>query len=241
MTARLVGRPVKLVLRREQMYGPVGHRPPTRQTLRDGALTAIGRHTKTASSAFDDFFEPASNISHKLYASPAIGTSHEAVRLDTGTPLFMRAPGEATGSIALESAMDEMAQACGMGSLAFRLKNYAEVEPISGKPFSSKALRDCYDDPILSHDLLCRPCRGTTDFPAAPIRNRTLSDLAPRRRHMPRQRRASAGPDLEVVAVRLAADRKPDRLHRGGIATIAAQHPLEIDRIRLPEARVQHA
>jgi xanthine dehydrogenase YagR molybdenum-binding subunit len=56
----------------------------------------------------------------------------------------MRAPGEATGSIALESAIDEMAQACGMDPLAFRLKNYAEVEPISGKPFSSKELRECY-------------------------------------------------------------------------------------------------
>jgi len=149
MAARLVGRPVKLVLRREQMYGPVGHRPPTRQTLRlgsdrDGALTAIDHHTKTASSTFDDFFEPASDVSHTLYASPAIATSHEAVRLDTGTPLFMRAPGEATGSIALESAIDEMAHSCGMDPLAFRLRNYAEVEPISGKPFSSKALRDCY-------------------------------------------------------------------------------------------------
>ncbi|MDB5392821.1 MAG: aldehyde oxidase and xanthine dehydrogenase molybdopterin binding protein [Rhodospirillales bacterium] len=149
MAARLVGRPVKLVLRREQMFGPVGHRAPTRQTVRmgsdsDGALTAIDHHTKTASSTFDDFFEPASDISHTLYASPAISTSHEAVRLDTGTPLFMRAPGEATGSIALESAIDEMAEACGMDPLAFRLKNYAEVEPISGKPFSSKALRDCY-------------------------------------------------------------------------------------------------
>jgi xanthine dehydrogenase YagR molybdenum-binding subunit len=149
MAARLVGRPIKLVLRREQMFGPVGHRAPTRQTLRmgadrDGALTAIDHHTKTASSTFDDFFEPASDASHTLYASPAIATSHEAVRLDTGTPLFMRAPGEATGSIALESAIDEMAHACGMDPLAFRIKNYAEVEPISGRPFSSKALRDCY-------------------------------------------------------------------------------------------------
>ena len=56
----------------------------------------------------------------------------------------MRAPGEATGSVALESAIDEMAYACGMDPLAFRLKNYAEVEPISSKPFSSKALRECY-------------------------------------------------------------------------------------------------
>src|SRR3984885_4368623 len=56
----------------------------------------------------------------------------------------MRAPGEATGSIALESAIDEAAWACGMDPLAFRIRNYAEVEPISGKPFSSKALRQCY-------------------------------------------------------------------------------------------------
>jgi xanthine dehydrogenase YagR molybdenum-binding subunit len=66
------------------------------------------------------------------------------VRIDTGTPLFMRAPGEAPGSIALESAIDEAAAACGMDPLAFRLNNYAEIEPISGKPFSSKALRECY-------------------------------------------------------------------------------------------------
>ena len=85
MAARMVGRPVKLVLRREQMFGPVGHRAPTRQTLRmgaddDGKLTALDHRTKTASSSFDDFFEPASDASHTLYASPAIATSHEAVR-----------------------------------------------------------------------------------------------------------------------------------------------------------------
>jgi xanthine dehydrogenase YagR molybdenum-binding subunit len=149
IAARAVGKPVKLVLGREQMFGPVGHRPPTRQTLRmgvdnEGHLTALEHHTKTSSSTFDDFFEPASVISRVLYASPAISTSHEAVRVDTGTPFFQRAPGEASGSVALESAIDEMAQACGMDPLTFRLKNYAEVEPISGKPFSSKALRECY-------------------------------------------------------------------------------------------------
>src|SRR5262249_31723597 len=151
MAARMVGRPVTLVLRREQMFGPVGHRPPTRQTLRlatneEGKLTALDHRTRTTSSTFDDFFEPASGISHTPYASQAISTSHEVVRVDTGTPLFMRAPGEATGSIALESAIDEMADACGMDPLAFRLKNYAEVEPISGRPFSSKALRECYTE-----------------------------------------------------------------------------------------------
>jgi len=149
LAARLVGKPVKLVLRREHMYGPVGHRSASSQRLRigldgDGLLTAIDHHARIATSTFDDFFEPAADASHTLYASPAIATSHEAVRIDTGTPLFMRAPGEATGSIALESAIDEAAWACAMDPLAFRIKNYAEVEPISGKPFSSKALRQCY-------------------------------------------------------------------------------------------------
>ncbi len=149
LAAKLVGRPVKLVLRRDQMYGPVGHRSPSRQRLRmgataDGKLTAIDHYARIATSTFDDFYEPAADASHSLYASPVIATSHEAVRIDTGTPLFMRAPGEATGSITLESAIDEMADACGLDPLAFRLKNYAEVEPITGRPFSSKALRECY-------------------------------------------------------------------------------------------------
>jgi xanthine dehydrogenase YagR molybdenum-binding subunit len=187
MAARLVGRPVKLVLSRQQMFGPVGHRSPTRQTVRlgassDGALTAIAHRTKIASSTFDDFFEPACGVSHTLYASPAIATAYEAVRLDTGTPLFMRGPGEAPGSIALESAIDEMADACGMDPLAFRLKNYAEVEPATGKPFSSKALRECYAQGAQKFGWASRPLRprsmhdeagllvgwgvGTATFPA---------------------------------------------------------------------------
>ena len=162
LAAKAVQRPVKLVLRREQMFGPVGHRAPTRQTLRMGTdnaglLMALGHHAKTATSTFDEFIEPAANASHTLYASPAISTSHEAVRLDTGTPLFMRAPGEAPGSAALESAIDEMALACGMDPLAFRLVNYAEVEPITGKPFSSKALRQCYEQGAARFGWAARP------------------------------------------------------------------------------------
>ncbi|KMO27586.1 xanthine dehydrogenase family protein molybdopterin-binding subunit [Methylobacterium aquaticum] len=149
MAARLVGRPVKLVMSRPQMFGPVGHRAPTRQTLRlgvaeDGRLTALDHETLTATSTFDDFIEPSGGVSHTLYATPALATRHRAVRLDTGTPLFMRAPGEASGSVALEGAIDEMADACGLDPLEFRLRNYAETEPASGKPFSSKALRACY-------------------------------------------------------------------------------------------------
>ena len=215
IAARAVGRPVKLVLRREQMFGPVGHRAPTRQTLRlgtdgDGALAALDHRTKTMSSTFDDFFEPASNVSQTLYASTAIATSHEAVRADIGTPLFMRAPGEATGSIALESAIDEMAQACGMDPLAFRLKNYAEVEPISGKPFSSKALRECYRQGAERFGWERRPLAprqmrdrdgllvgwgvGTATFPGAHVRGASEGGAAPGRQRRHGDRRARYGP-----------------------------------------------
>lgn len=187
LAARLVGRPVKLVLTRAQMYGPVTHRSPTRQTLRlgagsDGALTAISHHARVTTSRFDEFLEPSGGVSHSLYAAPAIATTSDAVRLDTGTPGFMRAPGEASGSIALESAMDEMAAACGMDPLDFRLRNYAEVEPTSGKPFSSKALRECYAEGAARFGWAGRPLQprqmrdsdgllvgwgmGTATFPA---------------------------------------------------------------------------
>ncbi|MGJ4945920.1 xanthine dehydrogenase family protein molybdopterin-binding subunit [Bradyrhizobium sp. HKCCYLS1011] len=149
LAAKLVGRPVKLVVRREQLYGPFGHRSPTRQTLRlganaEGQLSAIHHHARVVTSSFEDFYESAAHLTHTLYASPAIATTYDAVRVDTGTPLFVRAPGIAPGSIALESAVDEMAEACGLDPLAFRVKNYAEIEPGTGKPFSSKALRECY-------------------------------------------------------------------------------------------------
>lgn len=149
MAARMLQRPVKLALRRDQMFGPVQHRGATRQTLKlgtdvDGRLTALEHHSTGMTSSFDEFIEPAANASLNMYASPAIATRHKAVRADIGTPGPMRAPGEASGSAALECAMDIAAEAAGLDPLEFRLRNYAETDPASGKPFSSKALRECY-------------------------------------------------------------------------------------------------
>src|SRR5262249_61837698 len=107
-----------------------GDAPRARQPLRtrsdeDAKLRALAHSTKPASSTFDDFFEPASAASQTLYASPAISTTHEGVRLDTGTPLFMRAPGLATGSVALQSAVDEFAEAFRLDPLPFPLLTYS--------------------------------------------------------------------------------------------------------------------
>ena len=147
--ARLLGRPVKLMLRRDQMFGPVGHRGATRQRLRigidgDARMTVLDHESLAVTSAFDDFVEGAANASQGLYAAGALRSAHSGVRADVGTPGPMRAPGLAPGSAALECAMDEMAEKAGLDPLDFRLRNYAETEPGTGRPYSSKALRECY-------------------------------------------------------------------------------------------------
>jgi xanthine dehydrogenase YagR molybdenum-binding subunit len=149
MAAKVVQRPVKIVLAREQMFGPVGGRPQTHQHIvlgarRDGKLVALRHHVYTHTSVFEDYTEPSSAVSRMLYACPAIDTSQRLVLLNVGTPTFQRAPGESTGTFALEIAMDELAYKLKMDPIELRLKNYAEKDPTSNKPFSSKHLRECY-------------------------------------------------------------------------------------------------
>jgi xanthine dehydrogenase YagR molybdenum-binding subunit len=151
MAARQAGRPVKLVLARPQMFGPVGGRPQTEQHVvlgarRDGRLTALRHDVICHASAMEDFVETAASPSRALYACSNGTTSHRLATLDVGVATFQRAPGEATGSFALESAMDELAYRLRMDPLALRMANYAETEPASGKPWSSKMLRECYRD-----------------------------------------------------------------------------------------------
>jgi xanthine dehydrogenase YagR molybdenum-binding subunit len=149
MAAKLVNCPVKLALARPQMFGPVGFRPRTVQRVALGA-DAQGRlvssiHEVTAqTSEFDVWTAAPGAITRMLYAVPNQRVTHRLVRLNAGTPTFMRAPGETPGSFALESAMDELAVAAGIDPLELRLRNYAEIDPGEGKPFSSKSLRECY-------------------------------------------------------------------------------------------------
>lgn len=149
MAARELKRPVKLVLTRPQMFSSVGFRPPTSQRLalgaaHDGKLVALIHQSRSATSTFDSFLEPAAVLSRVLYASPNITSTHELVRVDTATPTYMRAPGESSGSFALESAMDELAVALGIDPIALRIRNEAKVDPVSGKPFSSRSILECY-------------------------------------------------------------------------------------------------
>ncbi|HTJ44316.1 MAG TPA: xanthine dehydrogenase family protein molybdopterin-binding subunit [Kofleriaceae bacterium] len=149
MAAKMLGRPVKLAITRPQMCSLVGHRPETRQRLtlacdREGALTAIRHEVFSETSRFDEFVEPSAVQTRMLYACPNVITQHRVVRLDIPTPTFQRAPGESTGTYALECAMDELAHAAAIDPLELRLRNYAELDLGEHKPFSSKSLRECY-------------------------------------------------------------------------------------------------
>ena len=149
MAARKTHRPVRLVLERTQMFGPVGYRPRTRQEIALGAdssgkLMAIRHDVVSPTSTFEDWSESSAVVTRMLYACPNVSTTHRLVKLNLGTPTFQRAPGESTGSFALESAMDELAWKLQLDPLELRLRNYAETEPSSGKAWSSKALRECY-------------------------------------------------------------------------------------------------
>lgn len=149
MAARMADRPVRLALARPQMFGPVGFRPQTVQHLtlgatQDGKLTAIRHHSISQNCTFDEFVERTTPFTREVYACPNVETSLRLVKLDAGTPTYMRAPGESTGSYALESAMDELSYSLGMDPLELRLRNYSENDPDTGRPWSSKSLRECY-------------------------------------------------------------------------------------------------
>ena len=151
MASRKIERPVKLVLARPQMFGPVGGRPQTEQHIvlgakRDGTLTAVRHDVISHTSTLEDFTEPSSAPTRMMYACANGTTSHRLASLNVGVPTFQRAPGLATGTFALEVAMDELAYALSLDPLELRLRNYAMNEPHSGKPFSSNYLRECYRD-----------------------------------------------------------------------------------------------
>jgi xanthine dehydrogenase YagR molybdenum-binding subunit len=149
MAAKLTGRPVRIELWRPQMWGSVGYRPPTVQRVAlgahaDGTLTSQVHEVISQTSMFDEFVEPSGQLTTMLYASPALRVTHRLTRLNAATPTYMRAPGESTGSFALESAMDELAYATGLDPIELRLRNYAAEDPTKQIPFSSKSLRECY-------------------------------------------------------------------------------------------------
>lgn len=151
MAARQLGRPVKLVLTRPQMFVLAGYRPQSWQKIKIGAdnagkFTGIWHQSKHATSMYDDFSETITRISRILYSVPNIKTEFAIVPLNLSAPTWMRGPGDCTGAFALESAVDELSYKLQKDPVQLRLQNLAiTIEPDTGKPWSTNFLNECVE------------------------------------------------------------------------------------------------
>jgi len=148
IAARLIGQPVKITLTRQQMFQLVGQRPASRQRVRlgadrDGRLIAFG-HEVTMKASFDDsYIEQIAATGRPLYAAPHRKTTHRAVELHLMRSEDVRAPGEAPGLLAIESAMDELAHMLQIDPIELRIKNEPAKHPERNIPFSQRRLVEC--------------------------------------------------------------------------------------------------
>jgi xanthine dehydrogenase YagR molybdenum-binding subunit len=147
--ARAVKRPVKVAVPRSLMFTTVGHRPMTQQRIRlgatqDGKLVSFMSDVRQSTSEVDPYMEDCVEPVSMLYSCPNVGAAQYVVKLNTGTPTPMRGPGRTPALFAIESALDELAVKLNMDPLELRLRNYAEQDESSGRPWSSKRLREAY-------------------------------------------------------------------------------------------------
>ena len=148
MAAKMVGKPVQVTVTRQQMFTNTSLRQHNEQKMKvgakkDGTLTALSHETLSHTSPTLEFQEACGLGTQMLYKVPNNFVTHRLVPLNIQTPFAMRAPGEATGSFALESAMDEMAWKLRMDPIDFRVKNDTQTDPSNNKPFSSRLLVEC--------------------------------------------------------------------------------------------------
>ncbi|MEU8690131.1 xanthine dehydrogenase family protein molybdopterin-binding subunit [Streptomyces sp. NPDC048665] len=148
MAATVLQRPVRVVLTRRQMFSLAGYRSPTVQHVRlgadaDGRLRALAHRSLSQTATGYEFVEPSAGVARVMYDADAHHTANRVVRLDVPSPTFMRAPGEAPGSFALEAALDELAEKCGIDPVDLRLRNEPDRGPVSGLPFAGRNLAVC--------------------------------------------------------------------------------------------------
>ena len=151
LAARELGRPVKTALTRQQMFHVTCHRSDTVQRLRlgaslDGKLAAVGHEAWSNGARYDNFFEPSALQTRLLYAAPARYTPHYLAKLDLPVADSTRAPGEAVGMLALEVAMDELAEKLGLDPIELRVRNEPTQDLDKKVPFSSRNLVACMKD-----------------------------------------------------------------------------------------------
>ena len=145
--ARMLRRPVKVAMTRPQVFHMTTHRSASEQRVRlgadrDGRLSAYGQEALVQSARFDIYTEPVCAAARVLYAAPSRLTRHRRANLDLPRSDSMRAPGEAIGLLALECAMDELADALALDPVELRLRNDTQANPEENRPFSSRHLAE---------------------------------------------------------------------------------------------------
>jgi len=150
VAAKRLGRPVKAVMLRPQVFEATVRRSNTEQRVRlavdaEGRLTAVGHDSLVSNLTTEDWFEPVGIATHFLYAGENRHIHHDLVPLNLGLAGSMRAPGEAVGMVGLECAMDELAETIGMDPIAFRKLNDPDTDPEKGVPYSSRQLSQALD------------------------------------------------------------------------------------------------
>ncbi len=148
--AKLTGRPVKILLDREEENLVAGNRPASVQYLklgakRDGRLTALSLKAVCAAGAYVLYPPAIGGPARQLYLCPHVKTEQYTVFTNTGPLSAFRGPGYVEGTFALESVMDELAAALGLDPLEVRLRNYAGNNQTTGLPYSTKRLREAYE------------------------------------------------------------------------------------------------
>ena len=148
LLAKEIGRPVKITHDRKQMNLITGNRPDSIQTLKagvkkEGTLTAITHNSVAAVGAYPSGGGSSGPLIG-IYKCPNVNATDYSVMINAGRARPFRAPGHVQGTFALESFIDELAEKVGMDPLDFRLKNYSDVDPISGAPYTSKLLKEAY-------------------------------------------------------------------------------------------------
>ncbi|MFD4675976.1 xanthine dehydrogenase family protein molybdopterin-binding subunit [Lentzea sp. NPDC058450] len=148
LAARQVGRPVKLVLTRRQQYFGTGFRPAYEFRARVGSdrtgrVSAMIHEARGESSRYEFHNEDVVTPARVMYATPHVRTSYQLVPLDISTPTWMRGPGWGTGAHVVETAMDELAHELRLDPIELRLRNDPRSDPETGKPYSTRRLREC--------------------------------------------------------------------------------------------------
>jgi xanthine dehydrogenase YagR molybdenum-binding subunit len=235
--ARLANRPVRLVLSRMQMFDSMGQRARTVQNVglaadENGKVAALRHSTLTHSSMVYQYTEPCGALTRLVYSCPNVQINHRLVQLNYTTPCPMRAPGEAPGMFALESAMDELAVKLNIDPLELRLRNYADKDEFDQRPWSSKHLRECYDHGATRFNWSARnPKPGSTRDPDGRLVGWGMATAIYPAAQQPAAAKIVLSADGSVVV--------QSATHEAGTGTYTAMTQFAADTLGVPMERVR--